>query len=238
VTPRAGISLAVIAVLWIAARLAGPAGGAAPAAAPEPRTGVPAPWPAHVTLGGAPAPPAVGLPLADNVRARFAGMNTMWAAAFAQVGARYPVPRLDVGLDEVRHLCGPAPSAWAGLYCSDRGQILIDLAGPVEAQTAGLTAHADQGIAYVVAHEVSHHVQHLRAGGARPAPGHIVRWELQAECLAGVWGRAAGLMPPPPWTYHGDSTHGSAEEQRHWTERGYASGRPATCDGVWSGVSR
>jgi len=238
VTPRAAITLAVIAVLWVASQLVGPAGGATAPEATAPPTGIPAPWPAHVTLGAAPAPPPVGLPLAENVRQRFRGMNAMWAAAFAQIGERYPAPRLDVGAEEIRNLCGPAPQGWAGLYCADRAQVLIDLARPAEAQAAGLAAYVDQGLAYVAAHEVGHHVQHLRAGGRRRAPEHVVRWELQAQCLAGVWGRAAGLMPMPAWSYAADADHGSAEEQRMWVERGYASGRPATCDAVWRGVSR
>jgi predicted metalloprotease len=76
-------------------------------------------------------------------------------------------------------------------------------------------------------------VQYLRGLGSGAGRDVTVRRELQAECLAGVWGAAAGRAPLPPGSFVSDAAHGTAEQQRRWFAAGRARGRPADCDAVW-----
>jgi predicted metalloprotease len=91
---------------------------------------------------------------------------------------------------------------------------------------------ADLVLGYIVAHEVGHHVQTVR-GAPRGGLAVTIQRELHAECLAGVWGKAAGLPVPPAWFYQQDPTHGTALQQSQWLNEGYRNGRPADCNAVW-----
>jgi len=162
---------------------------------------------------------------ASSLDQQFASLNAMWSKAFADSGARYRPPKLALRRGDE---CVSSGAAWAGTYCPTSEEIVLDLdahAGRYAAVGAGVS---ELVLGYILAHEVGHHVQHLR-GAPKADPQH----ELQAECLAGVWGKAAGLQLPPTWAYGEDAVHGTAYEQIQWLNVGYRSGRPADCDAIW-----
>jgi predicted metalloprotease len=92
---------------------------------------------------------------------------------------------------------------------------------------------SDLFLGYIVAHELGHHVQTLRGAPDRPAVALDARIELHAMCLAGVWGRAAGVALPPAWIYAPSPVHGSVEQQIRWLNEGHRFARPVDCDAVW-----
>ena len=159
-------------------------------------------------------------------------MNAMWGTVFTEVGATYTKPRVSSRTQEAGPGCGGAASGWAGIYCRREASIVIDLGDHLVGEAAVGDDGADLLLGYVLAHEVAHHVQALRGFGGRISD--VLRAELHAQCLAGVWGRAAGRPVAPAWSYGEDADHGTAAQQRLWLERGYARARPADCDGVWS----
>ena len=167
-------------------------------------------------------------------------MNTMWDGIFRAAGDDYRPPgSIESRGSEAGEGCGGDVSGWAGIYCTRSRSIVINLGANLVVQAAAGDALADDALGYVLAHEVGHHVQNLRgalSGTKAFEQQSTVRRELQAECLAGVWGRAAGRRPPPAWTYSGDADHGTALQQQQWLERGYARARPADCDAIWDGA--
>jgi predicted metalloprotease len=160
-------------------------------------------------------------------------MNAMWARAFASAGDEYERPRVKSVDRRPTEGCGSQVTGWAGVYCFAGRTIVIDI-GSQQVHEAIVGADgADAMLGYVLAHEIGHHVQALRGRGREGSREDIVRNELHAECLAGVWGRAAGHAPPPAWSYASDADHGTAAQQQEWLERGHAAGRPADCDAVF-----
>jgi predicted metalloprotease len=172
--------------------------------------------------GGAAAPsidggdPSVGRSAEENELAEFvavvlASAEDVWARLFAERGLRYTPPTLVLFTDMTESACGFGTAAVGPFYCPTDGMVYIDLAFYRDLR-ARFGAPGDFAQAYVVAHEVGHHVQNLlgisdrvRAAQARSteddANALSVRLELQADCLAGVWG------------HH-------AEAERHWLEAG------------------
>ncbi|MBW3549414.1 MAG: neutral zinc metallopeptidase [Proteobacteria bacterium] len=126
----------------------------------------------------------------------------VWAAHFAASGNRYQPPVLVLFTGRVTSACGSATAAVGPFYCPEDRQVYIDLSFFQEMQRS-LGGGGDFAEAYVIAHEVGHHVQHLtgatrlvgqaRASGrdVAGADGLLVRQELQADCYAGVWAHAA-----------------------------------------------
>jgi hypothetical protein len=124
-----------------------------------------------------------------------------WQQIFQGMGSSYQEPKLVLFTSAVESACGFASSAVGPFYCPRDGNVYVDLAFFQElAQRFG--APGDFAQAYVIAHEVGHHVQKLlgidekvRALQARASEGEAnalsVRMELQADCFAGVWGHAA-----------------------------------------------
>ena len=193
----------------------------------------PEPFPATF-VASAPATPNVHRERPDvRVLQLLSSMNTMWEQAFAAAGADYDPPGIESRGQSKRGCGGTVETDWAGVYCSSGQRIVIDLEDHIVVRAAVGDDGADDLLGYVLAHEVGHHVQHLRGLRQRETQEQIVRAELHAECLSGVWGRAAGRRPPAAWTYTTDADHGTAEQQRSWLERGYARGRPADCDAIW-----
>jgi len=128
--------------------------------------------------------------------------EVVWTNLLKQTGNAYRSPTLVLYDGQVRSACGIAQAAMGPFYCGGDEKLYVDLAFFRELQTR-FGAPGDFAQAYVIAHEVGHHVQKLtgrlqqaesgqgRASGAESAS---VRLELQADCYAGVWGHHAGLM--------------------------------------------
>jgi predicted metalloprotease len=127
--------------------------------------------------------------------------EVVWEDEFRRMGKTYPKPTLVLFRDEVESACGEAESAVGPFYCPRDSKVYIDLSFYRDMQKK-LNAPGEFARAYVVAHEVGHHVQRLlgyskRADGARwtDSQAHAnrmsVRLELQADFLAGVWANRA-----------------------------------------------
>lgn len=130
-----------------------------------------------------------------------ASTEDVWTAVFRENGRRYDPPRLVLFSGAVQSACGVAGSAVGPFYCPADQQIYIDLAF-FRDMDRRLGASGDFAQAYVIAHEVGHHVQAelgvaRRVGELRERVGQAegnalsVRMELQADCFAGVWARRA-----------------------------------------------
>ena len=204
---------------------------------------------------------------AEFVSVTLADTEEVWAGIFAsQLGREYRPATLVLFKGVTQSPCGGASGATGPFYCpADRKAYLdTDFFTTLERR---LGAEGDFAAAYVVAHEIGHHVQNElgllgRANEIRrqvsPAEGNAisVRIELQADCFAGLWARAAeaqfgSLEPgdieeamvaarqigddtlqrnagrvPQPHTF----THGTSEQRMRWFYAGYRSGDIAACD--------
>ena len=172
-------------------------GGGGPAAVPQPQTQ----QPARATREGAPAGPG-----ADDVPKRFvatvlADTEDVWRELFRQAGGQYQDPRLVLFRGAVQTACGQGESAMGPFYCPADQKVYIDL-GFYDTLRDRLGAPGDFAQAYVIAHEVGHHVQNLLGTSAKldALRGRVsqarynamsVRLELQADCYAGVWAHHA-----------------------------------------------
>lgn len=190
------------------------------------------PFPAGVVAHASPLPE-----YADGawtrVQQRVDSLNAMWAQVFRDAGADYELPRLVQSAGQEG--CGATPAGWAGLYCPATRTLVVDLNSHVERHNVTGQGYSDLLLGYIVAHELGHHVQTLRGAPDRTSFEDARKRELNAECLAGVWGKAAGLPLPPTWAYAADPVHGTVEEQIRWLNEGYRHGRPADCDAIWAG---
>lgn len=139
--------------------------------------------------------------LAEFVSVVLADTEDTWNNIFAASGERYQEPRLVLFSNRVNSACGTASSAVGPFYCPADNQVYLDLAFFRDLKSQ-LGAPGDFAQAYVIAHEVGHHVQNLmgisqkvRAAGAGKSSAQVnelsVRQELQADCFAGVWGHNA-----------------------------------------------
>jgi predicted metalloprotease len=117
----------------------------------------------------------------------------VWTQVFAEEGQRYQRPAAVVLYDRATGTgCGTGQSAMGPFYCPADQKIYLDLSFWQELETR-FGARGEAARAYVIAHEVGHHVQHLTgqteqvSGGSRGESSAAVRLELQADCYAGVW---------------------------------------------------
>jgi len=126
----------------------------------------------------------------------------VWTQIFQQSGSQYRPPTLVLYDHVTRSACGMGQAAMGPFYCPNDEKLYVDLSFYRDLQNR-FHAPGDFAQAYVVAHEVGHHVQKLTGtfrrleqarGGAQGASGVSVRMELQADCYAGVWGHHAGAM--------------------------------------------
>ena len=128
-------------------------------------------------------------------------MEDTWTELFKQGGERYQPPVLVLFNDAVQSACGSASSATGPFYCPGDRKVYLDLSFFRELEQ-NFGAPGDFAQAYVVAHEVGHHVQNelgINAQVSRlqqqasqtDANALSVRLELQADCYAGVWGHHA-----------------------------------------------
>lgn len=125
-------------------------------------------------------------------------VQALWENEFAESGRTYEFARVNMFTDQVQTGCGAATSAVGPFYCPADREVYIDLEFFRELK-ARFGAPGDFAQAYVVAHEVGHHVQNLlgisdevnqqqqSAGSEAEANEWSVKLELQADCLAGVW---------------------------------------------------
>ncbi len=137
-------------------------------------------------------------PQSDFVRAILGDTEDTWRALFKQAGKSYKDPTLILFSGSVRSACGFADSAVGPFYCPGDQQVYLDLSFFKEMEQR-FAATGEFAQAYVIAHEVGHHVQTLLGISARVntarqrgerMEGHnglLVRQELQADCFAGVW---------------------------------------------------
>ncbi len=157
--------------------------------------------PAQVqTQGPAHAPPADDR-MAKFVSTVLADTEDVWTDVFKAGGATYRQPKLVLFRGATRTACGQGQAAMGPFYCPGDQKVYIDL-GFYEVLKNKLGAPGDFAQAYVIAHEVGHHVQNLLGISAKmdEARGRMsptqynamsVRLELQADCLAGVWAHHA-----------------------------------------------
>jgi uncharacterized protein len=192
----------------------------------------------------------------------FDDAQTTWRHDFAAAGLDYRPARLVVYWSEIESACDKTDDSGPS-YCPGDRTVYLDL------RFFTLLVHrfGVRGVAqaYIVGHEVGHHVQRLLgiahrvdiANHADPSGrnSRSVRVELEADCLAGVWGRSAYSRAHVRVSdlYHarktaeviGDDyqaqaaghvvdtslwTHGSSKQGQYWLRRGFRSGRPAACD--------
>jgi predicted metalloprotease len=234
-------------------------------------------------LNGLPAGPGSGAPtgsgvpaavsrspqeeqLADFVSVVLADTEDTWQALFAQMQRTYQEPKLVLFSGLVRSACGMAQAAMGPFYCPADQKVYIDLSFYQDLkQRHG--APGDFAQAYVIAHEVGHHVQNLlgisdKVQAARRSAGEAegnrlsVRLELQADCLAGVWGnhadrsrqvleegdveealRAASSIGDDRLQRQSQGyvapesfTHGTSEQRVRWFKRGISSGKLESCN--------
>lgn len=140
-------------------------------------------------------------PGADFVSVVLADTEDTWTAVFSEGGQTYQVPRLVLFSGAVQSACGFAQAAMGPFYCPADGKVYIDLSFYRDLKDR-FNAPGDFAQAYVIAHEIGHHVQNLLGVSdqvqqarqrASEAEGNAlsVRLELQADCLAGIWAHRA-----------------------------------------------
>ena len=141
-------------------------------------------------------------PPAEDAQARFVSQvlrstETVWTAAFMERGMAYEDPKLRLFRDSYPTACGQGEAVAGPFYCPNDRIIYLDL-GFFDVLTRQLGAPGQFAHAYVIAHEVGHHVQDLlgildkvdaqrRRGSEALSNALSVRLELQADCFAGVW---------------------------------------------------
>ncbi len=190
-----------------------------------------------------------------------AGTEDVWTKVFQESSMTYRKPTLVLFRDQVESACGLASEASGPFYCPGDEKVYIDLAFCDDLKTK-FGAYGDFAVAYVLAHEIGHHVQNLlgtlnevnsRRSGLSESRSNqlLVRLELQADFLAGVWAHydeqmfknsieagdideamnAAAAVGDDVLQkkYQGrvipDAfTHGTAAQRKEWFRRGYTSG--------------
>jgi uncharacterized protein len=167
--------------------------------------------PSVILQGGGPAVNAPGVQqpattpeqdaLKDFVAVVLADTEDTWREVFRRMNREYREPRLVLFSSVVRSACGTAQSASGPFYCPADQKVYLDLTFFRDLRER-FRAPGEFAQAYVIAHEIGHHVQtllgiseHVRSqrekGGEREANALSVRLELQADCLAGVWANNA-----------------------------------------------
>ena len=134
---------------------------------------------------------------AEFVKVVLAETEDVWNKLYSEQGQDYPEPTLVLFRGSVESACGNASAAMGPFYCPSDRQVYIDLSFYEDLQTQ-LNAPGDFAMAYVVAHEVGHHIQNLSGTAAKISQlrrqlseseynRYSVMMELQADFFAGVW---------------------------------------------------
>ena len=148
------------------------------------------------------APSATSEPINDEQTAFIASIlgetEDVWGAIFAQSNQRYPTPELVLYTDRVNTACGFGSSAMGPFYCPADQKVYLDTRFFDDMRTR-LGGGGDFAEAYVIAHEVGHHIQTItgsnravtearrRGRNVEGEDGLLVRQELQADCYSGLW---------------------------------------------------
>ena len=179
--------------------------------------------------------------------------QSTWRTILAQRGTHYQDAKLVLFRDAVQSACGFAQEASGPFYCPGDHKVYIDL-GFYDELRSRFGAPGDFAQAYVLAHEVGHHVQTLLGDNFGSTNAGSVRRELQADCYAGIWGSfmaregvleagdveegigaaaAVGddrLQRTSTGTIHPETfTHGTSAQRVNWFRRGLESGRIESC---------
>ncbi|WP_426143492.1 KPN_02809 family neutral zinc metallopeptidase [Pseudomonas sp. DWP3-1-2] len=222
--------------------------------------------PAAVSPQTTQAPPANDQQ-AEFVRSILGDTEDTWRAVFQLNGRQYEDPKLVLFKGQVQSACGFATSATGPFYCPADRQVYLDMDFFRE-MSQRFKAAGDFAQAYVIAHEIGHHVQTLlgvsdkvqaarqRGQKMEGTNGLLVRQELQADCLAGVW--AFNAQKRLNWLEPGDIeealnaanaigddrlqqqsqgrvvpdsfTHGTSAQRVRWFKTGFAQGQINQCD--------
>ncbi|ROL80582.1 neutral zinc metallopeptidase [Pseudomonas protegens] len=204
---------------------------------------------------------------AEFVRAILGDTEDTWGQIFQQAGRQYQAPKLILFRGRVNSACGAATSASGPFYCPADQQVYLDMDFFRE-MTQRFSAAGDFAQAYVIAHEVGHHVQTLLGVSAKMQAarqqgrqmegdgGLLVRQELQADCLAGVWAyhgqkrlnwlepgdveealNAANAIGDDRLQQQGQGrvvpdsfTHGTSAQRVRWFKTGFSQGQVGQCD--------
>ena len=197
--------------------------------------------------------------LAEFVSVVLADTEQVWGEIFSEYGYNYQEPSLVLFTDSVQSACGIAGSSTGPFYCPGDNKLYIDLVFYNELRDR-FKAPGDFAMAYVVAHEVGHHVQTLLGvtDQLNELRGQVseteynkysVRFELQADYLAGVWAHYAQGMgyleegdleealaaanaigddriqkEAQGYVVPDSFTHGTSEQRMRWFYKGYQSG--------------
>ncbi|WIY51806.1 neutral zinc metallopeptidase [Devosia sp. YIM 151766] len=140
--------------------------------------------------------------LADFVAVVVRETEDLWNQQFAAIGENYPEPNVVLFTDRVNSACGLADASMGPFYCPGDSKVYIDLSFYDQLHRE-FGAPGDFAQAYVLAHEVGHHVQNLtgilpefnqrrQSMSQEQANAYSVRVELQADCYAGIWANYAG----------------------------------------------
>jgi predicted metalloprotease len=158
------------------------------------------------------AKPPAGDKQAQFVSIVLANTEDVWQAQFKRMGATYKAPTLSIFSGSYPTACGQGQSAMGPFYCPGDQKVYIDLRF-FETMRTQLGASGQFAQAYVIAHEVGHHVQDLMGitGKVDAMRGKVsqaqqnalsVRVELQADCFAGIW--AHDSQQSKQWLEQGD----------------------------------
>jgi uncharacterized protein len=193
------------------------------------------------------------------VAAVLADTEDTWSKIFTAMGKRYEIPTLVLFSGTTQSACGYASAASGPFYCPNDHKVYIDLAFLDQLQSK-FGAPGDFAQAYVIAHEIGHHVQNqlglLQQGDlGSGATSRSVRTELQADCFAGIWAKNAeseGIVEvgdidealnaasqigddtlekrTQGYAVPDSFTHGTSAQRSRWFKRGHDMGTIAACD--------
>lgn len=197
--------------------------------------------------------------LSEFVSVVLADTEKVWTEIFQENGLKYVEPTLVLYTGSVNSACGTAGASVGPFYCPGDQKLYIDLSFYEELQNK-FNAPGDFAMAYVIAHEVGHHVQTLLGTSEKVMPlrqklseeefnKYLVRFELQADYLSGVWANHAqgmGLLEKGDLeealtaaSAVGDDTlqkqargyvvpesftHGTSEQRKKWFYKGFENG--------------
>jgi len=167
-------------------------------------------------------------PLADMVSVVVADTEDVWTQIFAEQGQRYETPTLVMFTGSTRSACGLGQAAMGPFYCPADRYAYIDL-GFYETMRTRFNAPGDFAQAYVIAHEIGHHVQNLLgiSGKVHWLQGQLSEVEANAASAIGddtLQRQSRGTVVPESFT------HGTAAQRQRWFRTGLNSGDVDRCD--------